>query len=279
MPKTLWFENAETLRFEIAPPQNRSYFSCLKIWAPSTCLCCCTGKKHCDLEFAISKRSDLRFHSVIFLRNLWWELRIWICDLKTRHCDCDFWGHRFDEYSGRRLNIFVQMVILSLGSKVSAKKGSTPTPWAGGLRDQIQKWALQTQKTLYFQGFLCSEGDWDHGLRPWSRKGPDHGVGVDPETLKVGGRVGGQQIDAEMLMCFLGPFLLVSHYSTIGNTISCDAPYSAIGFGAKFFLRPPPPSKACLWIAIGHFCGKKWGCTSDSLRHHRNWEELNGGGS
>ena len=28
--------------------------------------------------------------------------------------------------------------------------GSTPTSWAPGLRDQIQKWALQAQKTLYF---------------------------------------------------------------------------------------------------------------------------------
>ena len=27
---------------------------------------------------------------------------------------------------------------------------STPTPWARGLQDQIQKWVLQTQKTLYF---------------------------------------------------------------------------------------------------------------------------------
>ena len=31
----------------------------------------------------------------------------------------------------------------------------------------------------------------------------------------------------------------------------------------------PPPSKACLWIAIGHFYGKKWGCSSDCLRYHR----------
>ena len=31
-----------------------------------------------------------------------------------------------------------------------SKPGSTPTPCARGLRDQIQKWALQTQKTLYF---------------------------------------------------------------------------------------------------------------------------------
>ena len=29
------------------------------------------------------------------------------------------------------------------------------------------------------------------------------------------------------------------------------------------------PSKACLWIAIGHFYGKKWGRSRDSLRSHR----------
>ena len=29
-----------------------------------------------------------------------------------------------------------------------------------------------------------------------------------------------------------------------------------------------PPSKACLWIAIGLFYEKKWGCSSDSLRYH-----------
>ena len=32
---------------------------------------------------------------------------------------------------------------------------------------------------------------------------------------------------------------LVSHYSAIGDTISCDAPYSAIGFRGKSFLRYP----------------------------------------
>ena len=45
--------------------------------------------------------------------------------------------------------------------------------------------------------------------------------------------------------------ILVSYYSAIGDTISCDAPCSAIGFSGKLFLRYP--SKACLWIAIGHF--------------------------
>ena len=33
---------------------------------------------------------------------------------------------------------------------------------------------------------------------------------------------------------------LVSHFSAIGDTISCDAPYSAIGFRGKFLLRNPP---------------------------------------
>ena len=42
-----------------------------------------------------------------------------------------------------------------------------------------------------------------------------------------------------------GFLCLMSHYSAIGDTISCDAPYSAIGFRAKLFLRCPP-SKACL---------------------------------
>ena len=33
--------------------------------------------------------------------------------------------------------------------------------------------------------------------------------------------------------------VLVSCCSAIGDTISCDAPYSAIGFRGKFFLRCP----------------------------------------
>ena len=64
------FENAETLRFEIVPPKQIAAVLFLKVWAPSTCRCCSTGKKHCDLEFTILKRGDLRFHSAFsfFLR-------------------------------------------------------------------------------------------------------------------------------------------------------------------------------------------------------------------
>ena len=45
---------------------------------------------------------------------------------------------------------------------------------------------------------------------------------------------------------------LVSHYSAIGDTISCDAPYSAIGFRGKFFLRCPP-CWTCLWLRYAIF--------------------------
>ena len=36
------------------------------------------------------------------------------------------------------------------------------------------------------------------------------------------------------------PEILVSHSCAIGDTISCDAPYSAIGFRGKLLLRYPP---------------------------------------
>ena len=58
----------------------------------------------------------------------------------------------------------------------------TPTPWAQGLRDQIQKRVLQRQEILYALGLQRSEGGW----RPWSRKGPDHGVGADPSLPRKG---------------------------------------------------------------------------------------------
>ena len=69
--------------------------------------------------------------------------------------------------------------MVSTKTLLLSKQGSTPTPWARGLRDQIQKWALRTQKNPLFLGFSVLR----RGLRPWSRKGPGHGVGVDPETV------------------------------------------------------------------------------------------------
>ena len=76
-----------------------------------------------------------------------------------------------------------------------------------------------------------------------------------------------QTMDRFWHLGFLAP--LVSHSCAIGDTISCDAPFfCAIGFRGKFLPRCPP-SKACFCVAISDFYGKKWGCSSDSLRYHR----------
>ena len=42
----------------------------------------------------------------------------------------------------------------------------------------------------------------------------------------------------------------MQQYSANVDTISCDAPYSAIGFRGKFFLQCFPPPKTCFWTAI-----------------------------
>ena len=66
----------------------------------------------------------------------------------------------------------------------------------------------------------------------------------------------------------VGRLSLVSHYSAIGDTISCDAPYGAIGFRGKVFLRYPPLHGLSL-DCDGHLLQKEVGCSSDSLRYHR----------
>ena len=53
-----------------------------------------------------------------------------------------------------------------------------------------------------------------------------------------------------MIVSFHNLDSLMSHYGAIGDTISCDFPYSTTGFRSKLSLRYPP-SKACLWTAIG----------------------------
>ena len=83
------------LRFEITPPKNRSDFLFLKVWAPSTCLAVSQATKTCDLEFAISKRSDLQFHSAIILQFFCGTCGE-SCDFefairKRSGYDCDFW--------------------------------------------------------------------------------------------------------------------------------------------------------------------------------------------
>ena len=59
----------------------------------------------------------------------------------------------------------------------------------------------------------------------------------------------------------------MSHYSAIGGLFHAMLLKRDRLQRQVFFAMPL--SKACLWIAIGHFDGKKWGCSSDTLRYHR----------
>ena len=79
-----------------------------------------------------------------------------------------FWDLHKWFWNGHTITRFTpQNGTIRYASPFISKQGYTPTPWAQGLRDQIQKWALQTQKTLYFLGFSQLGG----GLpRPWGRR-------------------------------------------------------------------------------------------------------------
>ena len=60
-----------------------------------------------------------------------------------------------------------------------SKQGSTPTLGRGGSARPNPKMGASDPENPLFLGFSVLRG----GLRPWSWKGPDHGVGVDPETV------------------------------------------------------------------------------------------------
>ena len=65
----------------------------------------------------------------------------------------------------RLLHLGVEKKIAESCSGLSfSRQGSTPTPWAQGLRDQIQKWLPDPQNPL-FLGFSVPRA----GLRPWSQ--------------------------------------------------------------------------------------------------------------
>ena len=61
----------------------------------------------------------------------------------------------------------------------------------------------------------------------------------DGTTYSTARRPFPRKLDLLFLSNILVFRVLVSHYSAIGDTISCDAPYSAIGVRGKFFLRCP----------------------------------------
>ena len=102
-PVPLWVSPLDTSKFRKCgnaairnrTPKKARRFLLLQVWAPSTCSCCLKGKKHGDLEFAISKRSDVRFHSAIFLRFFGGTCgKSAICNLRFENeaiCDASFW--------------------------------------------------------------------------------------------------------------------------------------------------------------------------------------------
>ena len=55
-----------------------------------------------------------------------------------------------------------------------------PHPLGAGSARPNPKTGIPDPENPLFLGFSVLRG----GLRPWSRKGPDHGVGVDPETVR-----------------------------------------------------------------------------------------------
>ena len=68
--------------------------------------------------------------------------------------------------------------------KISAKKG-LPLPLA-----PWEKWARSRPRKPFISRVCCAQrGIETIGLRPWSQKGPDHGAGVDPETVKIPGKI------------------------------------------------------------------------------------------
>ena len=75
---------------------------------------------------------------------------------------------------------------VSRDSKIS-KQGSTPL--GRGVHETKSKNGRSRPRKPFISRVFCARrGFRDHGLRPRSRKGPDHGVGVDPETFIRGRR-------------------------------------------------------------------------------------------
>ena len=80
---------------------------------------------------------------------------------------------------------FFRERVLFFSTRKFNKQGSTPTPWARGLRDQIQKWVLQTKKTLYFWGVSVLRGELHQNiLRELIGVGVINSTSVAPENSR-----------------------------------------------------------------------------------------------
>ena len=92
---------------------------------------------------------------------------VWACDAGARNAkSLAMWVERCEPLSLQQKNLHAPFLF----SELSANKG-LPLPLGRGVcKTKSKKWAPQTQKTLHFQGFLCSEGFEtmvSEGARPW----------------------------------------------------------------------------------------------------------------
>ena len=78
---------------------------------------------------------------------------------------------------------YTQCSTLQLCSAVSQQTG-LPLPLGRGVCETKSK-KVRSRRRKYFMHrvYSAQRGFRDRGLIPWSRKGPDHGVGVDPSLL------------------------------------------------------------------------------------------------
>ena len=70
----------------------------------------------------------------------------------------------------------------------SANKG-LPPPLGRGVCETKFKNGRSRPRKPFISSVFCAQ----RGLRPWSRQGPDHGVGVDPETVNHAAATRGRQ--------------------------------------------------------------------------------------
>ena len=75
-------------------------------------------------------------------------------------------------------DIFKELHVIFVIPPVQRKRVYPYLLGAGSARPNPKMGAPDPENPLFLE-FSVLRG----GLRPWSRKGPDHGVGVDPETV------------------------------------------------------------------------------------------------
>ena len=66
-----------------------------------------------------------------------------------------------------------------------SKQGSAPTLGCGVCETKSKMGAPDPENPLFLGFYVLRRALRPWSQCPWSPKGPDHGVGVDPETVKI----------------------------------------------------------------------------------------------